>query len=148
MMKRVMLISAFTLALATLLFIANETATPIAAQEVIAGDWTAKVKQTDRGPKLWLTLNVNREERRGRYNMSSDFPLQDFSGLNPNAGGNTQFTLARDAGTVTFEGIFQNGLGVGGFRFTPCAGWATRTFLRKSFSAWRSTMSGCNTSMS
>ena len=120
-MKRAWLGITISCTLFALAFIAYHFSTPtLAAQEAITGDWTAKVRQTDQGPKLWLTMNSNRSEqgeRRGWFNMSSDFPMQDFSGLNPNAGGNTQFSLMREAGTVAFTGLFQEGRGE--VRFLP-----------------------------
>src|SRR5262245_21165074 len=105
------------------LFARGYTAPSPAVQETITGDWTAKVKQTDRGPVLWLSLSHGSDDRKGRSQMSSDFPLQDFTGLNPNAGSNVQFTLQREAGTVFFDGLFKDGRGVGDFRFTPNGGF-------------------------
>jgi uncharacterized protein (UPF0335 family) len=92
-------------------------------QESISGDWTAKVKQTDRGPVLWLSINGNRDSRRGRFQENTDIPLQEFSGLNPNANSNTRFSLRRESGVVEFEGLFQDGRGVGEFKFTPSGGF-------------------------
>ena len=67
----------------------------IAAQETITGDWTAKVRETARGSMLWLSLNRNRDLGRGMFQMSTDLPLRDFTGLNPDAGANAQFSLNR-----------------------------------------------------
>src|SRR5581483_11996335 len=50
---------------------------------------------------------------------SFDLPLQDFSGLDPNANSNLRFTLNREAGVVNFEGLFREGRGVGEFLFLP-----------------------------
>ncbi len=105
------------------LFARGYTAPSPIIQETITGDWTAKVKQTDRGPVLWLSLNRNTESRRGRSQMSRDFPLQDFTGLDPNANSNVQFTLQHEAGTVFFDGLFKDGRGVGDFRFDPNSGF-------------------------
>jgi hypothetical protein len=99
------------------------TAPSAAVQETISGDWTAKVKQTDKGPGLWLSLNRNTDTRKGGFQMNSEIPLQDFTGLNPNANSNVQFTLTRDAGTVAFDGLFKDGKGVGDFKFTPNSGF-------------------------
>lgn len=101
-----------------------------AAQESITGDWTGKVRETSRGgPVLWLSL-MRREgrddEKRGRFQTSFDVPLSNFAGLNPNAGGETQFSLQREAGAVAFTGLFRNGNGVGEFRFSPDGGFVTR----------------------
>jgi hypothetical protein len=124
MMKKIMMISAAALALTAIGLLARGyTAPSPAAQETITGDWTAKVKQSDKGPVLWLSLNHGSEGRRRRSQTSSNFPLQDFTGLNPNANSNVQFTLQREAGTVFFEGLFKDGKGVGDFKFTPNGGF-------------------------
>jgi len=124
MMKKALMISAIALVVAALgQLTRGYTAPTTAVQETISGYWTAKVKQTDKGPMLWLSLNRNTDARRGGSQMSSDFPLEDFTGLNPNANSNVQFTLRREAGTVYFEGLFKDGKGVGEFRFTPNSGF-------------------------
>jgi hypothetical protein len=123
-MMKALIISAIALGVAVLgLLNRGYTAPSPAVQETISGDWTAKVKQTDRGPVLWLSLNHSSEGHKGRSQMSRDFPLQEFSGLNPNANSNVQFTLQREAGTVFFEGLFKDGRGVGDFKFTPNSGF-------------------------
>ena len=94
------------------------TAQASAAQEAMTGDWTAKIRETPKGTVLWLSLTSNTDSRRGNWQSSSDFPIGDFTGLNPNAG-NTQFSLQREAGTIVFAGLFSQGKGVGEFRFTP-----------------------------
>src|SRR5262245_13123713 len=123
-MKKAFMIAIVVLPLAALGLLARGyTAPSSSVQETISGDWTAKVKQTDKGPVLWLSLNRNRDAGRGYFQMSSDFPLQDFTGLNPNADSNVQFTLQREAGVVLFDGLFKDGRGVGDFRFTPNNGF-------------------------
>jgi len=123
-MKKVLMIGIFAFSLAAFgLLTRGYTAPSPAVQETITGDWTAKVKQTERGPVLWLSLHQNSDERRGRNQMSSDFPLQSFTGLDPNANSNIQFTLQREAGTILFNGLFKDGRGVGDFRFTPNEGF-------------------------
>jgi hypothetical protein len=119
-MKKALIIVTVALIFTALGLLAHGRTTPSPmAQETITGDWTARVKQTDRGTVLWLSLNRNTEARKGRFQMSSHFPLQEFTGLNPNANANVQFTLQREAGTVFFDGLFKDGRGVGEFRFTP-----------------------------
>jgi hypothetical protein len=123
-MKKILMISAIALVFAAVGLLPRSYSAPSSAvQETITGDWTAKVKQTDRGPVLWLSLNHGSEGRRHRSQMSSDFPLQDFTGLNTNASANVQFTLRREAGTVFFDGLFKDGRGVGDFRFDPNSGF-------------------------
>src|SRR5262245_7501445 len=124
MMKRITLTTATILATTALAILAYSLTKPsVAAQGTIRGDWTAKVKQTDKGPVLWLSLNHDSDRRWGRSQTSSDFPLQAFTGLNPNANSNVQFTLQREAGTILFEGLFKDGKGVGDFRFEPNSGF-------------------------
>src|SRR5262249_1768832 len=96
----------------------------VVAQETITGDWTAKIRETGRGSMLWLSLS--RKEAVGKgFQMSTDIPLGDFTGLNPNSGTDAQFSLKRDAGAVVFTGLFRNGNGVGEFRFTPNGGFVS-----------------------
>jgi hypothetical protein len=124
MMKKITLTTATILATTALTILAYSLTRPhIAAQETISGDWTAKVKQTDKGAVLWMSLNRNTDTRKGRFQMSSEVPLQEFSGLNPNANSNVQFALRREAGTVFFEGLLKDGRGVGDFRFDPNGGF-------------------------
>src|SRR5215510_5226260 len=123
-MKKTFMIAIVTLPLAALGLLARGYNAPSSSvQETIRGDWTAKVRQTDKGPVLWLSLNYDSERRKGGSQMSCDFPLQDFTGLNPNANSNVQFTLRREAGAVFFDGLFKDGRGVGDFRFEPNSGF-------------------------
>src|SRR5262245_12963684 len=115
-MKKVALFAAFT-AIALVAYGFSRPSLP--AQEMIKGDWTAKVRETDKGRRLWLTLNSASDNGQHRFNSSFEVPLQDFSGLDPNASSNVSFSLQREAGTVVFEGLFKDGKGVGDFRFTP-----------------------------
>jgi len=123
-MKKALMISAIALVFAAIgMLTRGYTAPPPAVQDTISGDWTAKVKQTDKGPVLWLSLNHGSEGRKSRSQMSCEIPLQAFTGLNPNANSNVQFTLPREAGTVFFDGLFKDGKGVGDFKFTPDSGF-------------------------
>src|SRR6266540_2757294 len=123
-MKKAFMIAIVVLPLAALGLLARGYTAPSSfVQETITGDWTAKVKQTDKGPVLWLSLNHGSEGRRSGSQMSCDFPLQAFTGLNPNANSNVQFTLQREAGVVFFDGLFKDGRGVGDFRFDPNSGF-------------------------
>src|SRR5215813_6525060 len=123
-MKKILMISAIALVFAAVGLLPRSYSAPSSfVQETIRSDWTAKVKQTDKGPVLWLSLNHGSEGRRGGSQMSCDFPLQAFTGLNPNANSNVQFTLQREAGTIFFDGLFKDGRGVGDFRFEPNTGF-------------------------
>src|SRR5262249_12974847 len=81
------------------------------------GDWSAKVKEGKNGRQLWLTLRRDEENHHGNWSM--DMPLGDFRGLDAGANGAVQFNLSREAGVITFEGLFKDGNGVGEFKFAP-----------------------------
>jgi hypothetical protein len=123
-MKKAFMIAIVILPLAALGLLARGYTAPSSfVQETITGDWTAKVRQTDKGPVLWLSLSHGSEGRKGGSQTSCDFPLQAFTGLNPNANSNVKFTLQREAGVVFFDGLFKDGRGVGDFRFEPNSGF-------------------------
>ncbi|MFN8003641.1 MAG: hypothetical protein U0X75_21805 [Acidobacteriota bacterium] len=139
-MKRALLLLMGLCALTGLtLLVRRTTSEPVSVQETITGDWTAKVRQTEKEPVLWLSLSRNREKKARWFQSSQDFPLREFSGLNPNANASVQFTLMREAGTIFFDGLFKDGKGVGDFRLRPmatmwarCATWAMTAWRRKS----------------
>ncbi|MBO0857326.1 MAG: hypothetical protein J2P21_02510, partial [Chloracidobacterium sp.] len=123
MKKELMILAIALVTAATGLLTRGYTAPSPAVQETITGDWTAKVKRTDKGPVLWLSLNRTTDTRKGDFQMSHEFPLRDFTGLDPNANSNVHFTLQREAGMVLFDGLFKDGKGVGEFKFTPNGGF-------------------------
>ena len=71
-----------------------------------------------------LQLQIQRGES-GHWNSSFPLPLDELKGLSaaqleaPQA--EVRFELLRDAGTLAFEGRFQQGDGAGHFRFAPSA---------------------------
>lgn len=91
----------------------------IVAQNVLTGDWTAKVKNEEAG-KIHLSFEM-RTEKGGRNQHGSSFEYSDLRGLTPEQAqnGRVSFSLAREAGTIDCEGTFTNGRGSGTFRFTP-----------------------------
>src|SRR5215813_7251919 len=118
MRKTLMLV--FSLGLIAGLALWSRAAHGAATQEQVVGDWSAKVRDTDKGKKLWLELRSEAPDKSRRFNMSSsDYNLEDFTGFNPNANGATQFALSREAGAIVFTGLVSEGKGVGEFRFTP-----------------------------
>src|SRR6266542_3201856 len=118
MRKTLMLVSSLGLMAGLTLW--SHAARGAAAQEQVSGDWSAKVRDTDKGKKLWLELRSEAPDKWRRFNMSSsDYNLEDFTGFNTNANGNTQFALSREAGNIVFTGLVSEGKGVGDFRFTP-----------------------------
>lgn len=60
--------------------------------------------------------------------------IDSLSGLAPSlltgAGGPAGFSLRRDAGTFTFEGLFRNGVGAGTYTFIPNAAFVTELARR------------------
>lgn len=84
----------------------------------VHGSWTAS---TDNEKPGKFHMNMNR----GRHhNFGNTMNVADFAGLTDaqiRASSMTpvQFRLAREAGTVSFEGTFRNGDGAGQFTFTP-----------------------------
>lgn len=90
------------------------------AQTATRGTWTAEVK-ADRPDAIQLEM----QQASKHSNFGHDFKLADLPGLQASAlnGSNVpvSFTLARDAGTVSFSGTFNKGLGHGEFTFAPSA---------------------------
>jgi hypothetical protein len=117
----------FVLSLFVAAFVAliagHETAS---GQTVVTGEWTAST-QTDKPDKI--QLNMERRGAKGdRHNMGSGFDYADLQGLTREQaarGGPVRFSLVREAGTVEFEGSFQNGRGSGTFRFTGNSGFVS-----------------------
>ena len=90
-----------------------------AAQETVAGDWTASFK-ADAPDKIHLSFE-RRSEKGGKNQMGSNYDFADLQGLSREQalnGGAVKFSLVREAGTIDCEGSFQNGKGSGTFRFT------------------------------
>ena len=96
------------------------------AQSVLTGEWTASTKD-DKPDQIHLKLE-RRGEKGGHHSMGSGFAYADLQGLTREQalrGGPVRFSLVREAGTVEFEGSFQNGTGSGTFRFTGNSGFVT-----------------------
>jgi hypothetical protein len=89
------------------------------AQTVLTGDWTASLGK-DNSSKINLNLQ-RRTEKGSRNQMGQTYDFADLQGLSREqvlSGGPVKFSLVREAGTIDFEGSFQNGKGSGTFRFT------------------------------
>jgi hypothetical protein len=116
-----------------------------AAQTEVTGDWTGslgreKSKSVQRqksdepetiaddqesdtpakGDRIYL--DFKRPTTRGhRSQMGQTYSFGELQGLTREQverGGSVNFSLVREAGTISCEGVFQNGKGVGTFRFT------------------------------
>jgi hypothetical protein len=88
----------------------------VTTQDVITGDWTASL--VDDNSKI----NVNFERRTGRGGRHQMGQTYDFAELGLSrdqvlSGGPVKFSLVREAGRIDCEGSFQNGRGMGTFRF-------------------------------
>lgn len=77
----------------------------------MSGTWSINVPTGATSARLQL--------RRGDESLSVHIPLAQLQGLKANSSGSaqTEFQLARDAGTLTFTGSFQNGRGSGEWKF-------------------------------
>ena len=82
-----------------------------AEQNGMSGTWSINIPGGATTARLQL--------RRGDESLSIHVPLAQLQGLDASAAGTSQagFQLARDAGTFTFTGSFQNGRGSGQWTF-------------------------------
>ena len=87
------------------------------------GSWTATTDDEKEGR---IHLNITR----GKFqNMGNDFSVASLSGLttaqiNSTSQVPVQFEMRREAGLVSFDGVFKNGDGAGHFTFTPNRSYA------------------------
>ena len=93
------------------------TVTILFAQSSSRGTWTAEYR-ADQPGKIHLQM----QRAMQHSNMGSDFALVDLRGLETAALAGTnvpvKFELVRDAGTISFSGEFDRGLGHGEFNFS------------------------------
>ncbi len=115
------------------------------AQTEVTGDWTGSLgreksasvhRQKSDEPEITAAaedpgaqakgdafyLNFERPTTNGhRSQMGQTYSFSELQGLTREQverGGAAKFSLVREAGTISCEGIFQNGKGIGTFRFT------------------------------
>jgi hypothetical protein len=105
-----------------LLAVALSAGFAAAASAEIHGSWTATYDEQHEG-RLQLSI-----VRGGWNHFGSPMKISDFAGLTlaqieSSAQAPVQFTLPREAGTVTFEGTFKRGDGAGQFRFEQNRGY-------------------------
>lgn len=93
----------------------------VSAQESFKGEWTAELKDKD-PDKIQLNLNYT-TEKGGRNSNGSHFSFSDLQGLDRrqalSSNSSVNFQITREAGTISLEGTFREGRGVGFFTFTP-----------------------------
>jgi hypothetical protein len=95
--------------------------TTVNAQAALRGAWHAR--QSNDG-SVHLSLVRDHSSHGRNYKLSE---LNGLSGGQLSATNDTpvKFTMARDAGTLVFDGVFGDGEGSGRFTFTPNAGYAS-----------------------
>ena len=107
-MKRILLIASLILFAAT------------TASADLHGSWTASAND-DPLSRGRMHMNISQGYS---HNFGNTMNIADFTGIteaqvNSGAAVPVQFQLARDAGTVAFEGSFKNGDGAGQWTFAP-----------------------------
>jgi hypothetical protein len=87
-----------------------------AATRPLTGSWTASLDE-DRANRLQFSMRTSRHGNNG-----TGYWIDAFTGLTAEQVGShsavdVRFEMRREAGTVTYEGSFRNGLGAGTFTF-------------------------------
>ena len=91
----------------------------IVAQTTLTGDWKAHL-DSNKPNRIHLSFE-RRTEKGGRNQNGSNYDFTDLQNLSMEqvrGSGAVKFSLVREAGTIDCEGSFNNGKGVGTFRFT------------------------------
>jgi len=99
-------------------------ASAVFAEEPIRGRWFLELPVV--GGEVELTLN-RRSGKHGHWNSSFDLPVAQLKGFSPPSSGAdvpVHFELARDAGTLVFDGHANATGGSGRFLFTADRGFA------------------------
>jgi len=96
----------------------------IVAQAPITGTWTASTRDEKPG-KIQLNLERRSSNGNGRSQMGKSYDYSELQGLSATQtqNGKVSFQIAREAGTIQFDGEFVNGRGSGTFVFTPNSGF-------------------------
>jgi hypothetical protein len=71
------------------------------------------------GDPAQVQFTIERTRRTNSWVQSSTVPLADFTGLQPNRGGESKFDYRTDAGTFHCQGRFSFGSGRGRYSFEP-----------------------------
>jgi hypothetical protein len=112
----------FTVALALLLLSpAGQTRTSQ------SGEWQARLTDSwvRNNDERWVSLQLERDDDR-RWGISIRMAeLEGLAARGDDFTGDARFTVRRDAGTIDFEGRFDNGRGRGSFRFTANQDYVT-----------------------
>ena len=106
-MRKITVIIALVVLLSSFLF------TIRAAENVLEGDWMARMK----GNKIRIEINYK------DGNLAFELPLTQLKGLNSSQilsdYSDILYDLSRDAGTFHFKGFFKQGKGIGDVNFEP-----------------------------
>ena len=122
---------ACSLALGVSLAFMASLRSPIATAQnlpISTGGWTASIETQGSGINLTFgqTSEIERTGERGirhQFGQTYEFAELGLTREQVMKGGPVAFTLAREAGTISCEGSFQNGKGSGTFRFTRNPGF-------------------------
>lgn len=95
----------------------------IVAQTAVNGEWKGNAR--DKDGKIHLTLS--RSTDNGKNQHGSTFEYSELQGLTREQAqnGRVSFRLAREAGTINFEGNFVDGKGSGTFVFSTSSDYLT-----------------------
>jgi hypothetical protein len=91
---------------------------PTKGQTNFTGEWKADTK-SEKSEKIYLSFE--HRTTNGKNQQGSSYEYNDLQGLSreqADGSGSVNFQLVREAGTIACEGKFENGKGVGTFRFT------------------------------
>src|ERR1700722_12017755 len=91
----------------------------LAAQEMPRGEWRAEF-QTG-GEQIWLQIHWENVD--GTHTWGNTLKVSEIWGLDPSLSigtrPNVHYELRRDAGTLTFTGDFDKGVGFGKISYAP-----------------------------
>ncbi len=129
MKARKLLFVAGTIAIAAAVILPG----PALAQEV-SGLWESRSweddRDTERAPRVHLNLKLDRGRDQGNWQTGFGVDISELSGvpLSQVRGTATDvsFRLAREAGSLVFDGEFRSGRGTGFFAFTADAAYVRR----------------------
>lgn len=121
----------------SLAFLAYVCAPIVTAQNVVTGEWKASIEKQESGINLNFgqTSESERTGERGfrqQFGQTYEFAELGLTREQVMKGGPVTFSLVREAGTISCEGSFQNGMGSGTFRFTRNPGFVA-TMKSKGF---------------
>ncbi|HNU06450.1 MAG TPA: hypothetical protein PKO33_01710 [Pyrinomonadaceae bacterium] len=95
----------------------------IVAQSTVTGEWQAEYRAGKNEDGEGLHINFSRKGDRGKSRMGTSFELGELQGLSSSqisaSNSSVRFSIVRDAGTIDFQGVFNNGKGEGTFTFNP-----------------------------